>query len=197
MRRPELEYREGGRARNTGNSRTAGRSWSATMRSWDRLVVVHPKDDFPLSFTLSSTVELHAAMPRCPNCGKHLVRTHRGRLQKLIYSCTFLCPDCNHRAPRLHPRLRVAHDVLLSRYAVCIRCGSGEFIRRSHRLDSVDWVSTNLLSRLQGLVGAPLNNCSACRLQFYDCRAPRSVRPRNADSAPRKLRVSSATEVTT
>jgi hypothetical protein len=37
----------------------------------------------------------------------------------------------------------------------------------------VDSFSQNPLALMQVMIGAPVNRCSPCPLQFFDCRKPR------------------------
>lgn len=108
-------------------------------------------------------------MPDCPTCGRHLARTHRNALQRLIYRETFRCPKCRGRVSRLHQPLDSAITFYFSRYTHCIRCGNPK-VHRVSRRDRVDSVSPKLASRILHLTGAPLNKCPACRLQYYDWR---------------------------
>lgn len=109
---------------------------------------------------------------RCPNCSKHLTRTHRTRLEKLVYSEVFRCSKCSYqtRQPYLFIR-RINYGFVFSRYTHCVRCGT-IYVKRVGKRDSVDSVSTNIFSRVQHILAAPLNKCSACRLQYYDWRRP-------------------------
>ncbi len=108
-------------------------------------------------------------MAHCPSCGRHLMRTHRRPLEKLIYSDTFRCPKCDRRVRRLHQPVDATLTFFFSRYTHCIRCGAPGVYRMAKR-DRVDSVSKKLASQLFHLTGAPLNKCPACRLQYYDWR---------------------------
>jgi hypothetical protein len=113
-------------------------------------------------------------MPECPNCGRELKKTHRTALQKLLYSGAFVCPKCRFRMRRFRPTLRVNAIFVFSRYTHCINCGSSRVHRLSKR-DRVDTMSHHVFSVLQHLTAAPLNKCTACRLQYYDWRPPKPV----------------------
>ena len=69
---------------------------------------------------------------------------------------------------------------LFSPYTHCVRCGTISVTRAAKR-DRIDSVSRNILSRIQHLLGAPLNKCAACRLQYYDWR--RAWTPANEEAA--------------
>jgi hypothetical protein len=59
---------------------------------------------------------------------------------------------------------------LFSRHSRCIRCGS-EAVQRLKKRDKVDGFSQNPLALMQVLIGAPVNRCSPCWLQFFDWTA--------------------------
>jgi DNA-directed RNA polymerase subunit RPC12/RpoP len=111
-------------------------------------------------------------MVPCSRCGKRLLRVHRTVLEKWLWSDMFECPACKHREGSYHRSLYAHCRVLLSRHSRCIRCGS-EGIQRLKKRDKVDGFSQNPLAILQVLIGAPVNRCSPCRLQFFDWRKPR------------------------
>jgi uncharacterized Zn finger protein len=108
-------------------------------------------------------------MPQCPNCGRHLLRRHRTVLQKLVYSDAFRCEQCGNWVKHYHSFLRVEIGFFLTPYTQCIRCGTRE-VHRIAKRDRVDSLSKRPASRLMQLLGAPLNKCPACRLQYYDWR---------------------------
>jgi hypothetical protein len=110
-------------------------------------------------------------MPHCPNCGTHLRRTHRTLAQKLVCSKVFRCTKCGHHVHRKRPAFSGPLMFVFSRYTHCINCHTAAVHRLAKR-DRVDSVSTSLMSRILGLLGAPLNKCVACRLQYYDWRPP-------------------------
>lgn len=114
-------------------------------------------------------------MPQCPNCARSLMRVHRKPLERLIYSEVFRCAKCGHDLKRTRIRLRVNIEFIFSRHTRCVRCGTIH-VHRSAKLDRIDLPSKSIFSRLQHLVGAPLNKCVACRIQYYDWRRP-VVRP--------------------
>jgi hypothetical protein len=115
-------------------------------------------------------------MTRCPTCSHTLTRSHRNPLQKVIYAHTLRCSRCGYRGARLHAGLGNTLHFVFSRCSRCIRCGTIE-VQRTARRDLIDSMSGNLVSVLLGLTGAPLNKCSACRLQYRDWRSPRNARP--------------------
>jgi hypothetical protein len=99
------------------------------------------------------------------------MRTHRTRLQRLVYSDVFRCSKCGQRSRRVHTSLAATLTFFFSRHTHCIRCGT-ERVHRMQKRDRIDSVSKNLASRLLHLSGAPLNKCIGCRLQYYDWRTP-------------------------
>jgi hypothetical protein len=100
------------------------------------------------------------------------MRTHRTRLEKLVYSDVFRCSKCSFQARQPHLFIRKMNfGFLLSRYTHCVHCGT-IYVTRVNRRDRIDSVSKNILSRIQHALGAPLNKCVACRLQYYDWRRP-------------------------
>jgi len=109
-------------------------------------------------------------MATCSSCGRHLIRTHRTRVQKLLFSDAFKCGKCGRRSYNLHPSLHVKSLFLFSRYTRCIACGNLD-VHRLEKRDRIDSVSKRLVSRLMQLLGAPINRCAACRLQYYDWRS--------------------------
>jgi len=61
---------------------------------------------------------------------------------------------------------------VFSRHSRCLKCGKTERVSRLAKRDYIDGFSKSPLSLLQGVMGAPINRCSACRLQYYDWRGP-------------------------
>ena len=102
-------------------------------------------------------------------------RAHRKALEKLIYSGVFSCDKCKARVGWYHP-LALAQIVrfqfVFSRHSRCLRCGRAEPVSRLAKRDYIDGLAKSPLSWLQRLTGAPINRCSACRLQYYDWRRP-------------------------
>ena len=113
-------------------------------------------------------------MPHCPTCGRHLMRTHRSPVQKLVYTDLFRCTNCGYRVSWLRPIWRPRFRFIFSRYTHCIECGT-DVVHRLTKRDRVDSVSRSFMSRILHLSGAPLNRCVACRLQYYDWRPTRPV----------------------
>jgi uncharacterized protein with PIN domain len=111
-------------------------------------------------------------MSTCHHCGKRLVRVHRKQFEKFIWSDMYECVGCKRRAGVNHRALYVNGHFLFSRYSRCIRCGS-EAVQRLKKRDKVDEFSKNPLALVQAILGAPVNRCSPCRLQFFDWRKPR------------------------
>jgi hypothetical protein len=111
-------------------------------------------------------------MPQCAHCGKHLVRAHRTPFQRLVFEDVFQCTKCGYRLERWRPIARVQVTFIFSRYSHCVQCGTSKVHRLTKR-DRVDSISTNVLSLLFGFSGAPLNKCTACRLQYRDWRSAR------------------------
>lgn len=108
-------------------------------------------------------------MPHSPDCGTRLFRVHRTPLEKLVYSEAFRCDACGERVRYAHRVLGVTAAFYLSAYTRCVRCATFD-VRRGARLDRVDSVSKHPLSVIQRLLGAPINRCFACRLQYFDWR---------------------------
>jgi hypothetical protein len=111
-------------------------------------------------------------MPECPKCGGYLVRIHRGLFRKVAYSALFRCRRCGLRTGKFHSWLSSNFQFVFSRHTRCVRCVTYD-VRRGSRRDRIDGVSGHPFSLLQHILGAPLNKCPACRLQYYDWRRPR------------------------
>ena len=111
-------------------------------------------------------------MLHCSRGGKRLVRVHRSVLEKLLWSDMYECSECKRREGTYHRYLYAHCRSLFSRHSRCIRCGS-EAVQRLKKRDKVDGFSQNPLALMQVLIGAPVNRCSPCRLQFFDWRKPR------------------------
>jgi hypothetical protein len=111
-------------------------------------------------------------MTPCYHCGKHLIRVHRTAFEKLLWYDMYQCSECKHRQGSYHRGLYAHFRFLFSRHSRCIRCGS-EAVQRLKKRDKVDGFSQNPLALMQILIGAPVNRCSPCRLQFFDWRRPR------------------------
>jgi hypothetical protein len=99
------------------------------------------------------------------------MRTHRTSVQKLLYSDTFRCTKCGRRLNQFRTLRSAMVTFAFSRHTHCIRCGTPHVHRLSKR-DRIDSVSRHPLSLLFALIGAPLNKCSDCRLQYRDWRRP-------------------------
>jgi len=102
---------------------------------------------------------------------------HRKRLEKLVCSDAYLCLRCNPRMGCYHPFLQksaIQFQFVFSTHSRCIRCGKSEHVTRLAKRDYIDGFSKNPLSWLQKVMGAPINGCSPCRLQYYDWRGPSS-----------------------
>jgi hypothetical protein len=100
-----------------------------------------------------------------------LARRHRTPLQKLVYSDVLRCGKCHYHIGRRHRFIHSTTTFLFSRHTHCIKCGSA-YVRRGSRRDHVDTVSNHPLSQVLWLLGAPVNKCFSCRLQYYDWRPP-------------------------
>jgi len=112
------------------------------------------------------------AMSPCHRCGKHFVRVHRSVLEKCLWSDMYRCSGCKRKQGYFHRYLYSHYHFMFSRHSRCIRCGS-EAVDRLKKRDKVDSFSQNPLALMQVLIGAPVNRCSPCRLQFFDWRKPR------------------------
>jgi uncharacterized protein with PIN domain len=121
-------------------------------------------------------------MPKCPECAKHMIRTHRSHIQKIVYTDTFRCPKCGYKFGTVRPWLRIKAGYIFSRFTRCVRCGTLN-VHRSQKRDRVDRPTRQFLGRIQRIVFAPLNKCEACRLQYYDWRPPYPFQPANASAA--------------
>ena len=113
---------------------------------------------------------------KCPVCGGGMTRAHRRLPEKVVYSDAFTCSRCKVRLGWYHPFVFLIlrqFRFVFSCYARCVRCGKQESISRLEKRDYIDSVSKNPLALFQRLLGAPINRCSPCRLQFYDWRRPR------------------------
>ncbi len=101
-----------------------------------------------------------------------MLRVHRRIYEKLVYSDIYFCAVCERRVGSLHRGLYAHSRFVFSRYSRCIRCGS-EAVERLAKRDPVDNFSKSPLAWAQFLLGAPVNRCSPCRLQYFDWRKPR------------------------
>ena len=101
-----------------------------------------------------------------------MLRVHRRPWEKILYSEMYVCAACNLRAGEFHRALMANFRFVFSRYSHCIRCGS-EAVQRLAKRDKVDGFSNHPLAWVQVLLGAPVNRCSPCRVQFFDWRKPR------------------------
>ncbi len=131
----------------------------------------------------------------CPQCQVPLARIHRGLLGRLLYNERFQCLQCTLGVARRRHLFQVLYTSLrfvFSRHSVCPRCLSGAIYRISSH-DRIDSLSRNPLGLLQALLAAPINDCPACRIRFYDWRRHR---PRNratkAAGSPQPARVAEA-----
>jgi len=104
-----------------------------------------------------------------------MAHVHRKLLEKLVYSDAYLCVRCNVRVGWYHSFLLaqlVRLRFVFSCHTRCLKCGKTERVSRLAKRDYIDGVSKSPLSWLQRVMGAPINRCSACRLQYYDWRRP-------------------------
>jgi uncharacterized Zn finger protein len=115
-------------------------------------------------------------MPECPTCARHLVRIHRARLERIWYVAVFRCPSCGFRVGSFHPFLFVNYSFIFSRHTRCIRCGS-VYVHRALKRDPIEATSKHVFSWFWRTLGAPLNKCPGCRLQYYDWRPPHPGSP--------------------
>lgn len=105
-------------------------------------------------------------LQQCPVCGqKPLVRRRRTLLEKFRHAAVYRCPTCRFEAAA---PLSLAYPQL-SPIARCPHCGTTD-LRVLARRDPIEKTYRGPLSRLWGLLGAPLLYCRFCRLQFYDFR---------------------------
>jgi hypothetical protein len=64
----------------------------------------------------------------------------------------------------------------------CPRCWS-ENLKVFSKRDYVEGFQNGFLRRIQGWMGAPLNYCERCRLQFYDARPRRRKDPTGGEQS--------------
>ena len=111
-------------------------------------------------------------MPRCRHPSDAMERVARTWLQRIIYAEVYICTSCNARMglyrPSVSSTIINSYRFIFSRYSHCISCGS-EAVERNNR---VYFLSKNPLGWIQGLVGAPVMECSPCGRQYFDWRAP-------------------------
>jgi hypothetical protein len=112
-------------------------------------------------------------MLTCSRCDQPLVRVHRTIFEKWLFAEMYKCSGCHRKTGSYHRYIYTHWRFLSSRHSRCIRCGS-EAIDRLKKRDKVDDFSQNPLALIQALVGAPVNRCSPCRLQYFDWRKPRA-----------------------
>jgi DNA-directed RNA polymerase subunit RPC12/RpoP len=86
-------------------------------------------------------------------------------LEKFYLAAIFMCRDCG----REHTVNFLGIWPHLSLVARCPRCGTRR-LRQLKKIDHIETMYKNPLSRLQKFIGAPLLYCFRCRLQFYDYR---------------------------
>ena len=115
---------------------------------------------------------------QCPDCAKHMMRTHRTLAQKLLYTDAFRCTKCGRRVYRRRMSGGGTFAFAFSRHTHCIRCGTPN-VQRLRKRDRIDSVSRHPVSLLFALIGAPLNRCYSCRLQYRDWRRPVPQAPRS------------------
>jgi hypothetical protein len=121
----------------------------------------------------------------CRQCGHQLTRVRRTFLQKLIYSDAWYCRRCHRQTTHLYLALATHLQHCSSRYTRCVRC-AGLNVRRLRRRDRSDPLSKHPISLLLGWVGAPLNMCDRCRLQYFDWRP---IQRASLSSRPQSLGV--------
>ena len=111
----------------------------------------------------------------CRGCGSpQLYRRPRSLFDRLRVRAIYKCKDCAaytgvHYWATWH---------WCSLTAQCPKCGNPD-LKHLTRRDKIDPVTRLLISRIQGLFGAPILYCHYCRLQFYDFR-PRERAERKA-----------------
>ena len=102
----------------------------------------------------------------CPHCrGLNLSRRKRSFREKFYLAAIYMCRDCG-REQRVTFLGMWPH---LSFTARCPRCGSRR-LRKFKKVDHIESMYKNPISRLQRFFGAPILYCFRCRLQFYDFR---------------------------
>ena len=100
---------------------------------------------------------------------------HRAAWQKLLFSAAYSCVECRRISYTLHPWMYATFAAVKSRRSRCFRCGRD----RVYRVDSGrrGRMSKHPISRLLGLLFAPVLKCEYCDLYFHDFRRPRPVEP--------------------
>ncbi len=104
----------------------------------------------------------------CPECGSfRMTRRRRSLVEKLRFAAVYICLDCHHAQP---VRVRRRHP-FFSLHVCCPRCGTFE-LRTFSKIDHIESIYNNPISRIQQLFGATLWYCHWCRMQFFDFRKP-------------------------
>lgn len=111
-------------------------------------------------------------MQICPHCRKPLLRVHRRFHERILYSDMYVCKGCARRVGYLYRPLYANFGFVFSLHSRCVQCGSAA-VQRLKKRDKVDSFATNPLAWVQLPLGAPVNRCGACRVQFFDWRKPR------------------------
>lgn len=106
----------------------------------------------------------------CGECGStRMLRKRRSLAERFRYGAVYICADCNQiqqiDMSRRHP--------MLSLHACCPRCGTSE-LKKFGKIDHIEALYRNPVSRIQRLFGAPILYCQWCRLQFFDFRPRRT-----------------------
>ena len=112
-------------------------------------------------------------MLACWHCGGELRHVHRRLHEKWFCTAVYTCAECKLRIRCL--RRWPTSDIcfVFSKNTSCIRCGTSE-VERLSKKDHIDPVSRHFFSLLFRVLGAPVNECHFCRLQYYDFRPIRS-----------------------
>lgn len=106
----------------------------------------------------------------CPGCGgSRMLRRKRTLIERFRFGAVYICVECK----QIHRMDMARRHPMLSLHACCPRCGTSE-LRTFSRIDKIESLYKNPLSRIQRWFGATLWYCQWCRLQFFDCRKRRA-----------------------
>jgi uncharacterized protein with PIN domain len=109
----------------------------------------------------------------CPRCGAAFARVRRSFVGRALFRKVQICSACGYREREWRVPFASEAAFVFSRYTRCIECG-GYRVRRLSERDHIDRMSAHPLSLVFGVVLAPINHCSPCRLQYRDWRGIRS-----------------------
>ncbi len=102
-------------------------------------------------------------------CGGRSVRIRRRFWQRAVYQSVYRCKACRQVTTN------AKRSQTPSEFSACPQCGTTQ-LRVRRKVDRIDTLSTSLVSRLKGLLGAELHHCEFCRFQFYDFKKVESAK---------------------